>query len=460
MCILGYSQRRDNRAASVPGGGEGNSVKLRSFFAAVLAMLVLAAGARAAGPPEIYTVSPNEGAAGDTILLKGRRFSGTIQVIFAVGSTSKKAAFKVMSDKELSVTVPDYYLPDRTATLVVITGAGATVGMPASTVRIDGSSRRTPTNAAFFHVQREGVAQTANGISLIEDGGAVKSSNRAPLHFVKRGGMLETFGNASGLIVQERGAIFGRLFEQQTQNSYEWHLKHVVVPEISGSLGIDPFLFKTPPQAAGETKLAPSIKAIEPAGATYGEEVLLKGRGFLGTTQVYLDRGMGHDEFLPVGFKVLSDTRLRMIMPDKPQPHGHELVLMVVTPKGMTVTVPPSRRTMRSVERKQALFAPGRQGSSMGCFFLPKENGIWFKPGGGALQVVERGVRVGDAMLVFAKNGAKITPYHPRVLFYEPQADVPQATVGGRQTKAARSFSVDKIVISEMDLLRIKLPWE
>ena len=435
-------------------------MKRKSLSAAILAMLSLAHGARAAGPPEIYTVTPNEGAAGDTVRLKGRRFVGTTQVIFAVGLTSKKAPFKVLSDKELSVTVPGYYLPDRSATLVVITRSGATVGMPASTLRIDGNSRQTPTNAAFFHVLREGVVQTANGISLIEDGGAVKSGGSAPLHFVKRGGILETFGNAAGLIVEERGANFGRLFEQETQNSYEWHLKHIVVPQITGSLGIDPFLLKSPPQADGEAKSAPSINAIEPPEASYGDPVLLKGRGFLGTSQVYLDRGLGYDEFVPVGFKVLSDTRLRIIVPDEPQPHGHELVLMVVTAKGMTVTVPPSNRTMRAIERKQAAMPFRRQGSLLGCFFLPKENGIWFKPGGGALQVVERGMRVGEAMLVFAKNGAKITPYHPRVLFYEPEADAPQATLGGRRSKAARSFAVEKIVVSEIDLLRIKLPWE
>lgn len=163
----------------------------------------------------------------------------------------------------------------------------------------------------------------------------------------------------------------------------------------------------------------PEIYTVTPNEGAAGDTVRLKGRRFVGTTQV-----------------------------------------MVVTAKGMTVTVPPSNRTMRSIERKQAALPFRRQGSLLGCFFLPKENGIWFKPGGGALQVVERGMRVGEAMLVFAKNGAKSTPYHPRVLFYEPEADAPQATVGGRRSKAARSFAVDKIVVSEIDLLRIKLPWE
>lgn len=172
--------------------------------------------------------------------------------------------------------------------------------MPASTLRIDGRSRQRPSRAAFFHVLREGVLQTGNGISLIEDGGAVKMSSSAPVHFVKHGGSLEEFRNATGLIVQEPGANFGRLFAQETTNSYEWHLKHIVVPQIAGSLGIAPFLFKTPSQAQGEAKYPPSIAAIEPLVASYSDVVMLTGSGFLGTIHVYLDRGMGFDEF-PAG---------------------------------------------------------------------------------------------------------------------------------------------------------------
>lgn len=413
---------------------------------AALAVLACAAPAIAApNGPEIYSITPNEGAAGDTIQIKGRALRETTQVIFAVGSTSKPAKFKAVSDKELEVVVPDYYLPEASATVAVITRAGATVGMPPSAVRVDGASRQTPGLRAFCHVLKEGVVQAANGVSLIEDGGAVMDSGQAPMHLVKSGGLLDTFNNAAGLIIHEPGALFGRYFQQETKNSYEWHLKRIQVPHISGSLGIDPFLFKAPEQATGAAKTAPHIRSIKPPRASYGDVITLQGQGFLETSRVFFDRGMGHDEFLPAGFKVVSDRLLRVVVPDRSQPHHHEVVVMVVNPKGMSVTLPPRSRTMRTLNSRE-----------QGEFFLPKENGIWFKPGGGSIQLVEQGQRVGNANLVFAKNGAKISPFVPRVMFYEPEADVPLTAM----KKAENIFAVEKIVPSEMDLFRMKLPWE
>lgn len=418
----------------------------RLILAAALAVLACSAsGLAAASDPEIYSLTPSEGAAGDTIRIKGRALRETTLVIFAVGCTSKPAKFKALSDKELEVVVPDYYLPDATATVAVITRAGATVGMPPSALRVDGASRPTPGLRTFCHVLKEGVVQAANGVSLIEDGGAVMDSGQAPMHFVKRGGMLDKFNNAAGLIIHEPGALFGKYFQRETMNSYEWHLKRIQVPHISGSLGIDPFLFKAPQQTAGAAKAAPRIRSIHPPQASYGDVIALEGLGFLETSQVFFDIGMGYDEFLPAGFKVVSDRQLRVVVPDQPQPHGAEVVIMVVNPKGMCVTLPPRRRTIHA-----------GNGREMGRVFLPKENGIWFKPGGGSIQLVEKGQRVGDAQLVFAQDGAKISPFVPRVMFYEPGADVPLTAM----KKAKNIFPVDKITPSEMDLFRMKLPWE
>lgn len=417
----------------------------RATICFLIALVCWAPRVSLAGVPEIYSIMPSEGAAGDTIRIKGRALRHTTSVLFAAEYTSKSAQFKIVSDKELEVVVPDYYLPDVLATVAVITREGATVGMPAATIRVSGATNHASRIGAFYHVQKEGVLFGAGGISLIEDHGAVLESGPAPMHFVKRGGTLEKFNNAAGIVIHEPGAYFGKWFERETRNSYEWHLKRIEVPQIGGSLGIEPFLFKAPPQAAGQAKSPPRILSIEPPVASYGDVVTLLGNGFLQTSRVFFDRGMGYHEFLPVGFKVVSDSELRVVVPEKPQPHDHEMVFMVVNPKGMTVTLPPRSRSPRDVGSRH-----------MGEFFLPKENNIWFKPGGGSMQLVESGQRVDDANLVFAKNGARISPYVPRVLFYEPEADVPRTAL----KKAKDAFAVDKIVPSELPLFRMKLPWE
>jgi hypothetical protein len=389
--------------------------------------------ARADGPPEMFAVTPNEGAAGDTIQIKGRGFKGTIRVVFAVGQTSKDARFSVASDKELSVTVPDYYLPDVPATLAVLTSRGVTFGMPASVIRVDGKSRFTP-KTGFLHVLREGMVDQIRGITLIDGAGAVRISADGALQFVKSGGRLESFHNPSGIIFYEPGAMLG-----DSKTKFEQYTKRIEVREINESLGIDPFLFKAPSQAEGEPKAAPRIRSISPERASISDVVVLRGTGFLGTSHVFIGNVM-----TPVGFKVMSDTQLRLVLPDKLHvgPPAHEAWVIVVNPKGVNVTFP-SRGTT-------------------------SKDGVWQVSGGRTLQIVERGQRVAEkASIVFAKNGSKITPYTPGSLFYEPDADVPHTALAERE-KANKErgivghhvFAVDKIVVSEVPLLQITSPWQ
>ena len=403
--------------------------------------------ARADDPPEIFAVSPNEGAAGDTIRIKGRGFRGTIRVIFAVGLASKDAQFSAVSDKELSVTVPEYYLPDVTATLAVLAPGGVTVGMPASVVRVDGKSRNI-LKVGTFHVLREGMVDTARGMTLIEEGGAVRGAADAALQFVKRGGSLERFQNPSGIVFFERGARLGEGFDGTPNSAYEKFVKRIEVREINPSLGIEPFLFKAPPQSAGETKSAPRVRSIAPTRAWVSDVVVLKGTGFSGTSHVFVGNKM-----TPVGFKVTSDTQLRFVLPDKLGIQPHEAWVIVVNPKGVDITLP--KRTRQATTSKTRTVAG------------PNDDGIWSVSGGRNLQVVERGQRVGKASIVFAKNGSKITPHVPGSLFYEPEADVPLTALAENE-KAHKErglpppgiFAVEKIVISEVPLLQIRPPWD
>ncbi|HEX7376980.1 MAG TPA: hypothetical protein VF278_07700 [Pirellulales bacterium] len=421
-----------------------------------LLALVLASGAAreawAEGAPEIYGVTPNEGAAGDTVRIKGRGFHGTIRVIFAVGKTSKDARFSVESDDELSVTVPDYFLPDVSATLAVLTSKGVTVGMPASAVRVDGKSKNTP-KIGFFHVLKEGMLDLVNGVAVIEDGGAARGGSSAALQFVKRGGGLERYQNTSGTIFYERGALLSAV-DGTRKSSHEDQVKRIEVREISESLGIDSFLFKAPAQAAGEPTSSPRIRAIAPPRVWVSDVVLLTGAGFLGTSHVFVG-----NKLTEVGFQVMSDRQLRLVMPDQLGYPGHEAWLMVMNAKGVTITLPARRAALTRTSNSRGLIWPG-------------ENGLWSVSGGRSLQFVGARQRVDQegasrASIVFAKNGAKITPHVPGTLFYEPEADVPRTAIAERRKLYEQRglgephiYEVEKIAVSETALLQIAPPWE
>ena len=110
--------------------------------AAVFVDALSAAAPSATSRPEIFSIRPNEGAAGAVVKIGGTGLGQTRDVLLCVGRTGRKAQFKVNSDSELEVTVPLYLSAGKTATVVVITPRGATVGMPVrTTVRYETHGR-------------------------------------------------------------------------------------------------------------------------------------------------------------------------------------------------------------------------------------------------------------------------------------------------------------------------------
>lgn len=407
---------------------------LRAYLAALVLLATARTSVAADTTPEIFSVTPNEGAAGDTVRIAGRHLNDTLGVLFVVGRTSKAAEFEVNSDRELEVTVPDYFLADESATLVVITSKGATVGMPPSTVRVDGTRLQYPAGAPFFHVLKGGLLPTANAVTLVENEGVLTTAGAAGVVLVKSGGLITNYHNPAGLVLYEPNAKFGANFTLNMANTDEPFVRRAQVPAISASLGIEPFLFRAAEQAAGEPTGPPRVQNINPWLGTSSDVVTLAGKGFLGTTAVWFSKGQGaRDAFVPVGFQVSSDTKMRVVVPDVPTPPGAEYLIVIENARGATVTLPPPYR--------------GRIGNVNPNGFVWQEPDHLRKSSGGELYWIDGGDRVdsGSSGLVFVKNGGQYASLGAGQLFFEPDAVVPE-----QLKQAKQAHGVPELVQSQV----------
>jgi hypothetical protein len=380
----------------------------------------------ARGGPEIFALVPDSAGAGEPIRLKGRGLRDARYVVFAAGRTVKKARFRVLSDAELEVTAPDFFLPGVAATVAVASPSGATVGMPPSAEVVDRSAPERSA-ASFYHVKKGGLVSTARGIAVIEDGGTVAASDPVAMHFVKKGGLLVAYSNGGGVVFHEPGAQFGPRFRDPAQP--EGRITYVRVPEITVSPGIAPFLFQAPRQPPGDPRAAPAIRELDPPSAAGGQIITLRGTGFLGTTAVFFADG-SPGGLHQAGFRAATDRELKVEVPDdgaaarRPIPRltrdafgrlrrlERPQFLVVVNPKGATVTVPADLegRPLRSVA---GLFQYVGRG-----MFSGRTNGVQYVDSGGV--VTE------PAGLLFLKNGSRLATPAVGAAFYEPEAVLPE----------------------------------
>ncbi|HEX5444712.1 MAG TPA: hypothetical protein VFW87_12810 [Pirellulales bacterium] len=418
-----------------------------SFRAIVCVMVALAAMRQAPAAelpgPEIYNIQPNEAAAGDVVRITGDDLGETREVIFCVGSTTKRAAFEVVSDRDVDVVVPDYFLPGRTATVAVVTPRGATVGMPPTVVTVDGSRRQHPRTAPFYHVLKDGILNAAGGVTLVESRGTLRLATTPGLVLLKKEALLDKYTNPAGLVLFEPGALFGDLFGHYVINTDEPLVMRVPVRSISASLGIEPFLFKAPPQADGDATGPPTIQSIAPPVATYGGVISLRGHGFYGTKEVLFSNG-SHVPSTTAGFQIVSDEELRVEMPDVRMPYQWELFIVVVNGEGATVTLPPRSRVHWSV-------GSNREGKT---FYWQNESECRKSTGGnlfwiGADQVVSQ-----TGGLVFVRNGGRYSASGAGQLFYEPDAILPDQVKKSKTSREVRSLvpSTVPLMFTTLDL--------
>jgi hypothetical protein len=414
----------------------------------VLGVTLAAVACAAPAPkllPEIFAIDPPEGSAGTVIKVKGSGFDHTKQVLFSAGRTGQQAKFKVVSDTELEVTAPPYFHAGTSATLVVVTPNGATVGMPASVLEVDHNLRSRDKEATFYHVLAGGTVDAPEGIVLVENGGVASAPASVAIGFVKNGGTLLAADRFPGLIVAEPRANL------QTGPHPSGSTTRVMkVPQISTSLGIEPFVYYRPDSPDTPAESAPHVRSVSPGRVPRGGIVALHGTGFFGTSEVMFV-GSDHDKVANADFQVVSDTQLDVEIPETPLLGNIHLV--VVNAKGATLVVPQNDLSSHhSQPRKPASIrhaslpripSPPNPVAHVDARGLMKDAGrhnSYFVEGGG------RVVPSGDSGVYFVKNGGRIEGPHGRALvFYEPGAKV---STGGPNANADSDREVETVSLS------------
>jgi hypothetical protein len=227
--LLSESSRRSGPGPLAPGGS-------------LVLPPVMSAG------PEIFSITPESGPAGIPVRITGKGLATTGRVVFAIDRALSRARFKVISDEEIEVLVPECYRPGAAATVAVFTESGAAVAMPATVQTVRSSVRGANVAEAgetFYHVQSGGAVSSAESVAVIEKGGVVAHSTNAAMHFVKSGGTLLEFRNRAGIVFYEPGAQLGPGVARPNQRA---EVTLVRVPEITECPGVGPFRYVAPPR--------------------------------------------------------------------------------------------------------------------------------------------------------------------------------------------------------------------
>jgi len=149
-------------------------------------------------PPSIEAVVPAAAGAGDVINLKGQGFARTTEVLFVnQNAQSRSAGFRVVSDRQLKVEVPDKDVITGTQLVVVVTTEGLTVTLPRGGILRPGRTLpflpapRFPQDAILWLGQGDVLADSGgNHLVFIARGGQVGTSRVGATFFVQRDGAL------------------------------------------------------------------------------------------------------------------------------------------------------------------------------------------------------------------------------------------------------------------------------
>ncbi len=383
----------------------------------------------ASAGPEIFSMTPESGPAGIPVQLKGKGLATTGRVVFAIDRTLRRARFKVISDEEIEVVVPECYRPGAAATLAVFTESGAAVAMPATVQTVRSSVQGANVAEAgetFYHVQSGGVVSSAESVALIEKGGVVVHSTNAAMHFVKSGGTLLEFRNPGGIVFYEPAAQLGPGVARPNQRAA---VTLVRVPEITACPGVGPFRYVAPllPDLSEARAVPPLIRGFSPRAGGSGEIITLTGKGFARTNAVlFLGQAGGSRA---AGFRVVSDRELRVEIPERETTTGPQL-LAVVTGEGVTVTVP------RNQTISPAAAAPHRRRRAQLRTDLIRTGLMWINSGEMVNSVPSQSVFISPGGLVtqadnnhnyFVQHDGRLGDFggNPSSVFFEPDAIVP-----------------------------------
>jgi hypothetical protein len=164
---------------------------------------------RAESPPEVKALSPNRIPRGGIVTLRGKGFSETSDVLF-VGAEHAghvlSAEFRIVSDSELEVEIPDLQITD--ARLVVMNPKGATLVVAQSDLStIRRSSNRTDRRAQTSRASH--VKRSEEPVTLVGGGGAVNDAGTRRVYFVEKGGRVTHNGGSCVYFVKNGGKVDG-----------------------------------------------------------------------------------------------------------------------------------------------------------------------------------------------------------------------------------------------------------
>jgi hypothetical protein len=204
-------------------------------------------------PPSIRSVVPAAGGAGEVIALQGKGFARTTEVLFmdAQGKT-RPAGFRIVSDQQLKVEVPDLDAITGPQLLAVITTEGLTITIPRDrTIRpgpilpLSGQPSTAELREAILWVGPNQAAPVSGPrVVVVARGGWVDPVGPGATYFIQRGGRLGDLGTQLGpggprggraqVVYYEPGAILPEPIKQ-ANNAHE-------VPAIVPSLFHEPFV--------------------------------------------------------------------------------------------------------------------------------------------------------------------------------------------------------------------------
>jgi hypothetical protein len=162
------------------------------------------------GPPGGITIAPRAAAAGDIITLSGRGFARTASVRFKDPyAPPRPAGFRIVSDRELKVEVPDERPRPGPQLLLVSSTEGLTLTVPRDrTVRPAlARARRTSADLPVYYVAPGDVADMDGGGAIfVERGGLVTRALGNSVVLIKDGGRADVGLGGAGAVYYEPDA--------------------------------------------------------------------------------------------------------------------------------------------------------------------------------------------------------------------------------------------------------------
>jgi hypothetical protein len=401
--------------------------------------------------PEIFSIDPSEGPAGTVVKVTGSGFEHTRYVLFAAGRTGQQAKFKVLSDKELEVTAPVYLREGTSATVVVVTGSGAAVGVPASVLEVDHRQHGGRNTATFYRVLNGGVLDDSAGIVLVDEGGQASAHDASSICFVRNNATLLNTERFAGLVIHEPDANL-----QTGPHPYNPSTRLLKVPVITASVGVEAFIYHRAEVPPTRAESPPEVKALSPNKAPRGGVVTLRGKGFSETSEILFVAAEQAGHALSAEFRIVSDSELELEIPEL---QTADVRLVVINPKGATLVV--AQNDLSTVRRSSSRTdSRGQLGRVSRTSHVKHSAEPVTLVGGGAavkdagtrrVYFVEKGGRVtqtGGSCVYFVKNGGTVDGSDGRVLVVrEPHAGATVAAPGknARSDREVESLSLSVV---------------